>query len=67
MANPFYRGPQTNQMSMLDQFNSFRAQFGNGDPRQIVAGLLQSGKMSKEQFEHLSQQANMFRNIFGNR
>lgn len=67
MANPFYRGPQNNQTLMLDRFNNFRAQFGNGDPRQIVAGLLQSGKMSKEQFEQLSQQANMFRNIFGNR
>ena len=48
------RGPQNNQTLMLYRFNNFRAQFGNGDPRHIVAGLLQSGQMSKERFEALT-------------
>ena len=66
MPNPFYRGQQSNpMMNMMNQFNQFRNQFGNGDPRQIVANMLQSGQMSKQQFEQLSQQAMQFRQFLG--
>lgn len=66
MPNPFYRQPQqmNPMMSMMNQFNQFRNTF-SGDPKQIVANMLQSGQMSKAQFEQLAQQANQFRNMMG--
>lgn len=58
MANPIYnlfnRKPQNN---MLAQFQQFRNSF-KGDPKQQVQELLNSGKMSQEQFNRLSQMAN---------
>ncbi len=66
MPNPFYRQPQqtNSMMNMMNQFNQFRNTF-SGDPKQIVANMLQSGQMSKQQFEQLAQQANQFRNMMG--
>lgn len=66
MPNPFYRQPQqmNPMMNMMNQFNQFRNTF-SGDPKQIVANMLQSGQMSKQQFEQLAQQANQFRNMMG--
>ena len=57
MANPIYnlfnRKPQNNMLAQFQQFkNSFK-----GDPKQQVQELLNSGKMSQEQFNRLSQMA----------
>ena len=38
-----------------------------GDPRQIVMSLINSGRMSNDQFEHLQQQANQIMEIIGRR
>lgn len=46
-----------NQNNMINQFIQFRNQLGNKNPRDIVNGLLDSGKMTKEQFNKLQQQA----------
>lgn len=46
-----------NQNNMINQFIQFRNQLGNKNPRDIVNGLLDSGKMTKEQFNQLQQQA----------
>ena len=63
MANPIYnlfnRKPQNN---MLAQFQQFRNSF-KGDPRQQVQELLNSGKMSQEQFNRLSQMANEMQSL----
>ena len=63
MANPIYnlfnRKPQNN---MLAQFQQFRNSF-KGDPKQQVQELLNSGKMSQEQFTRLSQMANEMRSL----
>lgn len=66
MPNPFYRQPQqTNpMMNMMNQFNQFRNAF-SGDPKQMVANMLQSGQMSKQQFEQLSQMAMQFKGMMG--
>ena len=67
MPNPFYRQPQTQMnpmMNMMNQFNQFRNTF-SGDPKQIVANMLQNGQMSKTQFEQLSQMAMQFRGMMG--
>lgn len=47
---------------MMNNFNSFRNSL-QGDPQQIVQGLLQSGRMSQAQYNQLSQMAYQFKNL----
>lgn len=63
MANPIYnlfnKRPQNNMLAQFQQFkNSFK-----GDPKQQVQELLNSGKMSQEQFNRLSQMANEMQSL----
>ena len=65
-GNPFYRAPQAqaqmpfqNVGNLMSQFNQFRSMF-QGDPKQKVQELLQSGQMTNEQFNQLSQMAQQF-------
>lgn len=51
-----------NPIQMINQFNQFRQQF-NGDPKQTVQNLLNSGQMSQQQFNQLQQQATQFQQI----
>lgn len=61
MANPLYQqfGQQpTNPIAqIIAQAQEMRRTF-QGDPRQVVQGLLNSGQMTQQQFNALSQQAN---------
>lgn len=57
-------GPFNNPMQMIQQFNQFRQTF-QGDPRQQVQNLLNSGQMSQEQFNQLSSMAQMFQQLIG--
>lgn len=53
---------------MMQAFNQFRQNF-QGDPRQKVQELLNSGKMSQQQYNQLSDMARRFRSFMdgGNR
>lgn len=73
MANPLFskfggggipqlQGPFGNFMNMLSQFNQFESQF-QGDPKAQVQELLNSGKMTQEQFNWLSNTASQFQNM----
>ena len=53
-------------MNMLNQFNKFKQSF-NGDPKQQVQQLLNSGQMSQEQFQQLSNAASQFQQLMGRR
>jgi len=74
MANPFFQalgggmpmmgGPMGNLPKMMQLFNSFQSGF-NGNAEQIVRGMLNSGKMSQNQFNQLAQAATQFQNIIG--
>lgn len=44
-------------ISMIRQFGEFKNSLGNQDPKTIVQGLLQSGRMSQQQFNELSETA----------
>lgn len=60
-------GGQPNQMfpfNMIQQFNQFRQSF-QGDPRQQVQNLLNSGRMTQEQFNQLSTMAQQFQQFIG--
>lgn len=72
MGNPFYNqntpqapisGPFGNMANMMSQFREFQKNF-RGDPRQKVQELLNSGKMSQQQFNQLSQLAQQFQSFF---
>ena len=58
--------PQNSMMSMIAQLNQFRQTF-QGNPKQQVQQLLNSGKMSQEQFNQLSQMATQIQNMMNNK
>lgn len=70
MANPLFNlfgnamqnTPFGNAMQMMQQFQQFRQQF-QGDPKQQVQELLNSGRMSQEQFNQLQQMATQFQQM----
>lgn len=59
LFNDFNPTPNSlGQMSnFINQFNNFRSTF-MGNPETQVKQLLQSGRMSQEQFQQLAQMAN---------
>lgn len=66
MSNPLFNalgggvpampGPMGNMMKMMQQFQQFKANF-QGDPKQEVEKLLQSGRMSQQQLDQLQGMA----------
>lgn len=65
MPNSLYNqlnNSRNNTNSMIEQFNRFRDTI-QGDPRQMVQQLLNSGKMTQSQFNYLSQMATQFQNL----
>ena len=64
MANPLSSGrtpqnggnPFGNMMNMISNFQNFKQNF-IGDPKQQVQDLLNSGRMTQEQFDYLQNMA----------
>lgn len=54
-----------NPMALLQQFYQFKNLIASRgqDPKALVNMLMQSGKMSPQQFQQLQQQAAMFKNL----
>ena len=52
--------------NMMSRFNQFRKTF-SGDPKAKVQELLDSGQMTQEQFQQLSQAATQFQNMMKGR
>lgn len=53
-----------NLTNLISQFNNFKQNF-QGDPKQQVQNMLNSGQMSQSQFNQLAQLANQFQNLLG--
>ena len=53
-------------MNMMTQFQQFKNNF-NGDPEQQVRQLLNSGQMSQQQFNQLSNMATQFQQMMKGR
>ena len=51
-----------NVQDMIKQFKQFRQSF-NGNPQQQVQELLNSGRMSQDQFNYLKNIADQFQNL----
>lgn len=47
-----------NMQNFMNQFNQFRQNMNNQNPQQMVQQLLDSGKMSQQQFNQISRLAN---------
>lgn len=72
MANPLFNllgnvapmmpDPMGNMTNLIGQLNQFRNQF-RGDPRQTVQELLNSGRMSQEQFNQYRNMANQIQQM----
>lgn len=54
-----------NPMQMIAQFNQFRNQF-QGDPKQQVQDLLNSGRMTQQQYNQLQSLATQFQSLLNN-
>ncbi len=54
--------PISNLGNLMSRFAEFKSTF-NGDPKQKVQELLNSGQMSQEQFNQLSRVAQQFQNM----
>ena len=52
--------------NMMSQFQQFKQNF-SGDPKQRVQQLLDSGQMTQQQFNQLSQMATQFQNMMKSR
>lgn len=69
MANPIYKalgGHMPKGMNfgqMLGQYQKFRREF-QGDPRQEVQKMLQSGKISQQQLDQAQAVAQQFSGLF---
>lgn len=53
---PYYNNPISNLPNLLSSFSKFKQDF-QGDPRQKVQELLNSGQMTPQQFEELQVMA----------
>ena len=58
--------PQNPMINMMTQLNQFRQTF-QGNPKQQDQQLLNSGRMSQEQFNQLSQMATQIQNMMNNK
>lgn len=59
-------GPLGNMQNFMSQFNRFRQSF-QGDPKQQVQQLMNSGQMSQQQFNQISQMATQIQRMMGGR
>ena len=74
MSNPIFnmlgnsvlpmRGPMNNMMQMAQQFMQFKNTF-KGNPQQQVQQLLNSGKVSQEQYNQAVQVAQQLQKFLG--
>nr|DAI82405.1 MAG TPA: hypothetical protein [Caudoviricetes sp.] len=69
MKNPILNALQNqtqmanNPFAMIQQFSEFKKSMQGKNPQAMVQELLNSGKMSPEQFEQLKQQAQSLQSI----
>lgn len=66
MSNPLFNQmqPQNQFTQMMQRFQQFRQQF-QGDPRQQVQQLLNSGKVTQQQYNNAVQMAQQFQRMMG--
>lgn len=64
LFNMFGNSGNSGPMGMIKQFQQFRQQMSGKDPREEINRLLQSGKISQEQLDHVQQMARQMQGLF---
>lgn len=66
MSNPLFNQmqPQNQFAQMMQRFQQFRQTF-QGDPRQQVQQLLNSGKVTQQQYDRAVQMAQQLQRLMG--
>ena len=64
MSDPLYNGMNQPQNNMMQRFQQFQKMF-KGDPKQQVQQMLNSGRVSQQQYNNAVQMANQFMKMFG--
>lgn len=68
MPNPLFQQlggmPQNPMMQMISEFQKFKQSF-KGDPQQEVQKLLNSGRMTQQQYNQLQQMAMQMSQMMG--
>lgn len=63
--NPLYQQMQPQQnTNLLQKFQQFRQGF-QGNPQQMIQQMMNSGKISQEQYNRAVQMAQQFQKMFG--
>ena len=62
--NPLYNEMQNSQGGMLQRFQQFKQNF-KGNPQEQVQQLLNSGRVSQQQYNQAVQMAQQFQKMFG--
>ena len=63
--NPLYQQMQPQQnTNLLQKFQQFRQQF-QGDPRQQIQQMMNSGRINQNQYNQAVQMAQQFQKMFG--
>lgn len=73
MSNPLFsmfggmnQMPNNNMMNLVQQFMQFKQNF-SGDPKQQIQNLLNSGKVTQEQYNRAVQMAQQLQRMMGGR
>ena len=63
--NPFFQAMGGNrQPNMMQRFQQFMGQMQGKDPNAIIQEMMQSGKITQEQYNQARQQAQQIANAF---
>lgn len=63
--NPFFQAMGGNrQPNMMQQFQSFMQQMKGKDPNAVINEMMQSGKITQEQYNQAQQQAKQMQGMF---
>lgn len=62
MNNPLFN-QLNNPMNLIQQLNSFKQSLNGGNPEMIVKNMLQSGRISQEQFDNASRMASQLQQM----
>ena len=60
--NPLYQQMSNNPQNIIKQFQQFKQNF-SGDPKQQVQQMLNSGKISQDQYNKAVQMANTLQGL----
>ena len=63
MSNPLFN-QFNSQNNIVQQFNQFKSNF-RGDPKAQIQQMLNSGRISQDQYNQAVQKANMLKNMLG--